>query len=222
MAKDIKIRNNVYESTPRIDVPINNSNEKAHFYDVSDANLDSGSKMLDGVTGYGPDGVLYEGSIPEKDGDDLSVSGPTVTVPAGHYAQQAQKSVPGGAVTAPASVAGTDATVTPGTNTLKLSKAVSITPNVTAAGYIANGTPGNANVELTAAVPTKAAATLQPGTSAVTIPAGTYCAGAQTIPAEPNFVESNIVAGVSLWGKNGTAQIPVISQDATTKVLTIS
>ena len=222
MAKDIIIRGNEYDDCPQVNIPLASGTGTASFHDISDATLDSGDKMLDGVTGYGGNGVKYTGNIPEKSGSDLTVSGATVTVPAGHYASQATKSVSSGAVTSPSTISGTGATVSTGTNTLTLSKTISVTPNVTTAGYISSGTAGNASVSLTASVTTKSAATLQPGTSAVTIAAGTYCTGAQTIPAEPNYVASNIVANKSLWGLNGTAQIPIISQDATTKILSIS
>lgn len=222
MAKNVVIRGNVYNDCPQVDIPLASGTGTASFIDVSDATLNSGGQMLEGVTGYGADGVKYEGNIPSRSASDLSASGATVTVPAGNYAAQATKSVATGTATAPTSISGTSATVSTGSNTLTLTKTVSVTPRITTAGYVSSGTAGNASVSLTASVTTKAAATLQPGTSAVTIAAGTYCTGAQTIPAEPNYVASNIVANKSLWGLNGTAQIPVISQDATTKILSIS
>ena len=71
----------------------------------------------------------------------------------------------------------------PGTNTLTLSKSVSVTPNVTTAGYISAGTAGNSTVSLTASVTTKAAATYNTSTSDQTISASQYLTGAQTIKA---------------------------------------
>lgn len=221
MAKDVVIREVDYDSVPFVKIPLQDETGNAVFYDVSDATLDSGSKMLNGVTGYGANGTKYTGNIPSKTSSDLTASGATVTVPAGHYASQATKSVSSGSATAPASISGTSASVSTGTNTLTLSKTISVTPQVSS-GYVSAGTAGNSSVSLTASVTTKSAATLQPGTSAVTIAAGTYCTGAQTIAAEPNYVASNIVAGKSLWGLNGTAQIPVISQDSTDHSLSIS
>ena len=221
MAKSVVIRDVVYADCPAVDIPLANDNGIATFVDTSDATLDGGGKMLNGYTAYS-NGTLYEGSIPSKSSSDLTASGATVTVPAGNYASQASKSVASGSVTAPSTISGTSASVSTGTNTLTLSKTMSVVPNVTSAGYISSGTAGNASVSLTASVTTKSAATLQPGTSAVTIASGTYLTGAQTIPAEPNYVASSIVAGKSLWGLNGTAQIPNISQDSTTKVLSIS
>lgn len=220
MAKNVVIRGVTYADCPEVSIPIENSNEDARFIDTSDATLNDASKLPLNVTAYA-DGVKYTGSAAENSSSDLTASGATVTAPAGYYATSASKSVASGSATAPSTVSGTGATVSTGANTLTLSKTVSVTPSVTA-GYVSAGTAGNSSVSLTATVTTKAAATLQPGTSAVTIAAGTYCVGAQTIPAEPNYVASSIVAGKSLWGLDGSAQIPVISQDSTTKVLHIS
>ena len=220
MAQNVVIRNNEYNGVPGVDIPTVEGGT-AYFVDTSDANMTGGSQMLDSVTAYA-NGVKYIGNIPSKSQSDLTVSGATVTAPAGHYSSPASASVASGSVTVPASITGTSATVSTGANTLTLTKTISVTPTVSTEGYVTSGTAGNADVSLTASVSTKAAATLQPGTSAVTIPAGTYCTGAQTIAAEPNYVAGNIVYGKSLWGLNGTAQIPIVSQDATTKILSIS
>lgn len=220
MAKNVVIREVTYNDVPSVEIPLSGASGNAVFVDTSDATLNSAAKLPQGVTAYA-NATKYTGTAAENDSSDLTVSGATVTVPAGYYSSQASKSVASGSATAPATISGTSASVSTGTNTLTLSKTVSVTPGVTA-GYVASGTAGNSAVSLTASVPTKAAATLQPGTSAVTIAAGTYLTGAQTIPAEPNYVASSIVDGKSLWGLAGTAKIPVISQDATTKVLSIS
>lgn len=221
MAKNVVIRDVVYSSVPSIEIPLSTGSGNAVFVDTSDATLDSASNLPSGVTAYA-DGVKYTGTASENDSSDLTVSGATVTVPAGYYSSDASKSVASGSVTSPTSISGTSASVSTGTNTLTLTKSVSVTPRVTTAGYVSSGTAGDSSVSLTASVTTRAAASLQPSTSAVTIPAGTYLTGAQTIPAEPNYVASSIVYGKSLWGLNGSAQIPVISYDTTTHILSIS
>ena len=58
--------------------------------------------------------------------------------------------VANGSVTAPSSISGTGATVSRSSTTLTFTKTVSVTPNVTTAGYISSGTAGNASVSLSA------------------------------------------------------------------------
>lgn len=220
MAQNVKIRDVVYQNVPSVEIPLSPGPGNAAFYDTSDATLDSGAKMLSGNTAYA-NGTKYTGSIATKTGSDLSASGDTVTVPAGYYASQATKAVSAGSATAPSTISASSASVSTGTNTIILSKTVSVTPSVTA-GYVSSGTAGNSSVSLTASVTTKAAATITPGTSAQTIASGTYLTGAQTISGDANLVAGNIVYGKSIFGVAGSAQIPSISQDSTTKVLSIS
>ena len=220
MAQNVKIRDVVYQNVPSVEIPLSPGPGNAAFYDTSDATLDSGAKMLSGNTAYA-NGTKYTGSIATKTGTDLSASGDTVTVPAGYYASQATKAVAAGSATAPSSISGSSASVTTGTNYITLSKQISVTPSVTA-GYVSSGTAGNSNVSLSASVTTKGAATITPGTSAQTIASGTYLTGTQTIAGDANLVSANIVANKSIFGVPGSAQIPVISQDGTTKVLSIS
>lgn len=222
MAKNVVIREVEYDDVPSVTIPLSSGSGNAVFTDTSDATLSSGSQMVDGVTAYGSGGVKISGSIPSKSSSDLTASGATVTVPAGNYAEQATKSVSSGAVTAPATISGTSATVSTGTNTITLSKTVSVTPSVTEAGYISSGTAGNSSVSLTASVTTQGATTYTPGTSDQTISSGTYTTGTQTIKGDANLVASNIVSGKTIFNVSGTAKIPIISQDSTTKVLSIS
>lgn len=112
--------------------------------------------------------------------------------------------MPTGTTTSPTSISGTSATVSTGTNTLTLSKTISVTPRVTTAGYVSAGTAGNSAVSLTASVTTKAAATITPGTSNQTIASGTYLTGTQTIAGDADLVAGNIKSGVSIFGVTGT------------------
>ncbi len=220
MAKNVVINEVVYQSVPKVQIPLSGSNGYGEFYDTSDATLDNGNKMLSGNTAYA-NGVKYTGSIASKSASDLTASGDTVTVPAGYYASQATKAVASGSAKGPTTVSGTSASVSTGTNTLTLTKSVSITPVVTA-GYVASGTAQSASVTLTASVTTKAAATITPGTSAQEIAAGTYLTGKQTISGDANLTASNIKSGVSIFGVAGALTSATVSQDSTTKVLSIS
>lgn len=220
MAQNVIINGVVYQNVPKVEIPKSGSTGNAVFVDTSDATLNAGSKMLNGVTAYA-DATKYTGTIASKSASDLSASGDTVTVPAGYYATQATKAVASGSATAPASISGTSASVSTGTNTLTLSKTISVTPKVTA-GYVASGTAGNSAVSLTASVTTKAAATYTPTTSDQTIAAATYLTGAQTVKGDANLTASNIKSGVSIFGVAGSLSSAVVSQDSTTKVLSIS
>lgn len=142
----------------------------------------------------------YVGSgITSRSSADLTASGATVTVPAGYYSAQATKSVSTGSATAPATISGTAATVSTGTNTLTLTKTISVTPTVSA-GYISAGTAGNSSVSLTASVTTKAATTYNVSSSNQTIAASQYLTGAQTIRAvtTSGISAENIKVGVTV------------------------
>lgn len=219
MAQSVIINGVTYSNVPKVEIP-KSGGGTAEFLDTSDATLSSGGSMLSGVTAYAG-GTKYTGSIVTKTGSDLSASGATVTVPAGYYASQATKSVTSGSATAPATISGTSASVSTGTNTLTLSKTISVTP-VVSAGYVSSGTAGNAAVSLTASVTTKGATTYTPTTSDQTIASGTYLTGAQTISGDPNLQSAYIASGISIFGVAGSLSSPIITQDSTTKVLSIS
>lgn len=161
------------------------------------------------VDGYKPVVVnavssTYVGTgITRRDSDDLSVSGATVSVPAGYYSAAASKSVASGSATAPSTISGSAASVSTGTNTLTLTKTVGVTPSVSA-GYVSSGTAGNTSVSLTASVTTKAAATITPTTTNQTIASGTYLTGTQTIAGDADLVGGNILSTANIFGVQGT------------------
>lgn len=141
-----------------------------------------------------------------------STSDQYINIPAGYNSTGGYykiSAVANGSVTAPSTISGSTATITTGTNTITLTKTVSVTPNVITAGYISAGTAGNASVSLTASVTTKAAATYRASTSAQTIAAGTYLTGAQTIAAvsQTNLSAANIKAGTTISVSNGSSNI---------------
>lgn len=220
MAQNVVIRSVTYQNVPSVEIPKSGGGGNAVFIDTSDATLNNASKLPNGVTAYA-NGTKYTGNAAENDSSDLTVSGATVTVPAGYYSSSASGTVASGSASPASSISATGASVSTGTNTITLSKTVSNTPQVSA-GYVASGTAGNSAVSLTASVTTKGAATITPGTSNQTIASGTYLTGTQTIAGDADLVAANIVYGKSIFGVNGSAQIPVISQDSTTKVLSIS
>ena len=80
----------------------------------------------------------------------------------------------------------------------------------------ANGT------KYTGSISSKSAQTYTPTTSDQTINSGQYLSGAQTIKGDANLTAGNIRSGVSIFGVSGTLTAATISQDQSTKVLSIS
>ena len=92
-----------------------------------------------------------------------------------------------------------------------------------ASGDILNGKTGYVGGQkVTGNIQSKSAATYTPGTADQTIASGQYLSGAQTVKGDANLVAGNIKSGVQIFGVSGSLSVPTISQDNTTKVLTIS
>ena len=123
MAQDVIIRNVVYQDVPSVEIPLDPGPGNALFVDTSDATLNDAGSLPDGVTAYA-DGTKYTGTASVNDSTDLTISGATVTVPAGYYASSASGTVASGSATPASSITGTSASVSTGTNTLTLSKTI--------------------------------------------------------------------------------------------------
>ena len=202
-----------------------------------------------------------------RNSDSLTVSGATVTAPAGYYAEAASKSVttmslptsvaasatsgytskatisrstsdqyiniaPGynsaggyykisavanGSATPAASISGTSATITTGTNTITLTKTVSNTPQVSA-GYVSSGTTGNSSVSLTASVTVNPTPTASGAT--VTVPAGYYSSqttksvsnGSASAPTSISGTSASVTTGTNTLTFTKTVSVtPVVS-----------
>lgn len=77
-------------------------------------------------------------------------------------------------------------------------------------------------VLVTGNIQSLAATEYTPTTSDQTIAAGKYLGGAQVVKGDVNLVAGNILSGVSIFGVAGSLALPSISQDSTTKVLSIA
>lgn len=202
----------------------------------------------------GNSNVSLTASMDVWSSSDLTVSGDTVTAPAGYYESAASASVasmtlptaasstssgtlkatisrstsaqyiniptgynsaaayytisatPNGSVTAPSTISGSGALISTDSTegTLTLSKQISVTPNVTTAGYISSGTAGTASVSLTTYIGLLGATTYTPSTSNQTIQQGSYLTGDQTILGDADLVAGNIKNGVTIFGVTGT------------------
>lgn len=103
----LKINSKTYEAVPSVKIQgITDSTgtyDDLDFYWTGDATISAASQLLTGIKAYGPNGVIT-GNIPSKSSSDLTVSGATVTAPAGYYASAASKSVASGSVTPVATI----------------------------------------------------------------------------------------------------------------------
>lgn len=111
--------------------------------------------------------------------------------------------MPSGSATPAASISGSSATVTAGTNTLTFTKTISNTPQVSA-GYISSGTAGNTNVSLTASINTRSSSDLTSSNLTVTAPSGYYASNATKTLTDANLLATNIKKDVSIFGVTGT------------------
>ena len=171
------------------------------FVEVNEGDGDTAGFMADG---YHKDYTFVKGAIPANTVITPTTSAQTIGEPnAMLQGAITVAAMPSGTVTAPSTISGTAATVSTGTNTLTLSKTVSVTPSVTTAGYVSSGTAGNSAVSLTANVTTKGAATITPTTTNQTISSGTYLTGTQTISGDANLVAGNIKSGTTIFGVTG-------------------
>lgn len=159
----------------------------------------------------------YIGSnITQRSATDLSASGSVVSVPSGYYAATASKAISAGSATTPA----TTISVTPsvslnsatGVITVTAAGSSSITPSISA-GYVSTGVAGavSVNGSNTYSLTSKSAQTYTPGTADITIAAGQYLTGAQTIAGDTNLVAENIVENVTIFGVTGSLALPSVS-----------
>ena len=146
-----------------------------------------------------------------------STSAQYINIPPGYNSAGGYYTIsatPNGTATAPSSISGTSASITTGTNTITLTKTVSVTPNVSTAGYISSGTAGNSSVSLTASVTVNPTPTASGAT--VTIPAGYYSAQTTKSVSSGSATGPSTVSGTSATLSTGTNTIILTKTNVTT------
>ena len=149
----------------------------ADYQDVSNVTA-TAATVLDGYIFVDSTGSEIEGTIPTKSSTDLTVSGATVTVPAGYYATNASKAIPNGVITASATGSATISSLTYTYDSTEdefdISGSASIsgtaTAGVTTAGYISSGVTGSTSgtASVASTVPKIVGAVAISGTAKVT------------------------------------------------------
>ena len=116
--------------------------------DVTDKTVTS-SNLVSPNTALGADGTTVTGALVAKSASDVTVSGATITIPAGVYSSQVQKTVSSGSATTPATTITANPSISindsTGVITASNSTTQSVTPTVSA-GYVSSGTAGTITV----------------------------------------------------------------------------
>ena len=221
MSKNVKINGVTYSAVPEVSIPLAEGTGNAKFVDTDSGDAVAGD-IRAGKKAW-VDGAELTGGIAVKTAADVTASGKSVTVPAGIYDSAVSKSVADGAATP-------SATVTGGVLGDTVSDyPVTVTPKaaVGTAGYISAIADGAAitryiQAEEKTATPSTSAQSISPGTGKllkkVTVSA---------VALSGNAAAGDVIAGKTFYNSSltkltGTATVPTVSQDSTTKVLTIS
>lgn len=220
MAKSVVINGVTYSDVPYVNIPLSSGTGNAKFVDTDSGDA-AASDLRSGKKAW-VDGNEVTGSVPVRADSDVTVSGKSVSVPAGIYDDPVTKNVADGSVTPGASVSGDEIGDTVS------DYPVEVTPNATvAAGYVSGNATGTKitkyiQAEEKTATPTTAAQDITPTSgkllkkvhvNAVVL---TGDASASDVMAGKTFYNS------TLEKVTGTATVPIVGQDSTTKVLTIS
>ena len=163
--------------------------------------------MLAGKTAY-VNGNKITGTITSKSAETITPGTTNKTIAAGQYLSGAQ------------TIAGdadlVDTNIRAGANIFGVagnSNVVNTSAGTATAAQILSGQKAFVKgTQVIGTMPSKAAQTYTPGTTAQTIAAGQYLSGAQTVAGDANLVAGNIKAGTSIFGVLGTL---AVSQFAT-------
>ena len=222
MAKSVIINGATYPNVPYVNIPLAEGTGNAKFVDTDSgdaaaADIRAGKKAW-------VDGAEVTGSATARSASSVTAVNNTVTVPAGIYDSQVTKTIDHGSVELSASIYGTSV----------LGNAVSAYPvsadaeAITTGGYITEDDvePGSnikyIQVEQINVSPSSEAQDIAPST-------GKLISGVHVnaLDVSATATAAHVAAGFTFFAndltrKTGTLVNPIITQDSTTKVLTIS
>jgi hypothetical protein len=220
MAKNVQINGVDYGNVASVKLPLTaDLGTFAYFYDTDSGDAAAGD-MRAGKKAW-VDGAEITGNVAVKSGANLTVSGKTVTVPAGIYDSQAQKSVADGSATPSATVTGDELGDT------SSSYPISITPKATVgtAGYISSISDGSVitkyiQTESKNVTPSGSEQTITPSTNKLL-----HSVVVAAVNLTGNAAESDVMSGKTFYSnsatkKTGTLTVPSLS--LTSGVLSIS
>lgn len=220
MAKNVIINGVTYSNVPHVDIPLAAGGGNAVFIDTDDATAAAGD-IIAGKTAYSG-GDKITGTIAVKSGTDVTVSGKTVSVPAGMYGSAVEKSVADGAVTTSATLSGSVVGDTVSDYPITATPSATVT-----AGYVQSAGSGSAvtkyvQTEEKTVTPSVSGQTVTPTSGKLIKKVTVSAVDVSATASESDVLNGKTFFSGSLTRKTGTATVPVVGQDSTTKVLTIS
>lgn len=220
MAKNVKINGVTYADVPYVNIPLASGSGNAKFVDTDSGDA-AASDIRDGKKAW-VDGNEVTGTKPVKAAADVTVSGKNVTVPAGIYDEPVTKGVADGSVTPTATVSGDEIGDTVS------DYEISVTPGATVgAGYVSGNKTGTVvkkyvQVEDKTATPSTSAQDITPSAGKLLKKVHVNAVNVTATATEADVMNGKTFFSGSLTPRTGTATVPVVGQDSTTKVLSIS
>lgn len=171
------------------------------------------------ITVHGIDPEYVGSEVPRNDSDDLSISGDTMTAPAGYYAESASASVQSGSAATPTTQIDANPTLSVdsyGQVSASVSASQSITPTVSE-GYVTAGVAGTVSVLGGASMqlPTVPGQTAMPSTEEQTIvTSGKYTTGNIKVSAMPTGTMGTPVANKGAVSNHSIDVTPSVTNAA--------
>ena len=162
------------------------------------------------------------GAVPVNTETDVTASGKTVNVPAGIYDDPVSKSIAEGSITPTATVEGNEIGMALSEYEIVVKPAASVIP-----GYISSGDTGTTivkyiQVESKTATPSTSGQTITPSAGKLLNKVSIAAVSLSGNATEADVLNGKTFYSTTLEKRTGSATVPVVGQDSTTKVLSIS
>lgn len=223
MAKTVIINGVTYPNVPSVRIPLAEGSGSAVFVDTDSGDA-VGGDLRAGKKAWVA-GSEITGTAASKSSADLTVSGKTVSAPAGIYAEAASASIPDAGMTVTPTVSGDVL----GTAVSDYPVLIGATATALPAGY-ASGTYSAAGgglrryvqVEEKTAAPSVSVQDILPGSGKLLKKVRVSAVDVSATASEADVLSGKTFFSGSLTRRTGTATVPTVGQDSTTKVLTVS